>query len=178
MRDALLEAAAALKDFGGRRAIALLTDGQDAGSAVSPEGLASQLDSADVPVYPVYYRVDPRKLMKDLFGAAPGGAGRQPSRQWLEREEQAAAYLEKMADISAGTFYRSEVGDLDLTFARIAGELRNQYLLGFYPDRSRLDGQAHTLRVETFRAGLTVRYRRGYVAVRAPETSLEAPRSK
>jgi len=167
LRDALAEAVAALQPVTGRRAIALMTDGQDMGSSrITPAELASRLESAGVPVYPVYYRVDPREMMRALFGTAPGGAGKRPSEEWNQREKRAEAWLEQVAALSAGTFYRSDIAELDRTFARVAAELRNQYLLGFYPARSKLDGRPHALRVEVNRPGVQVRARRSYNAAR------------
>ena len=46
----------------------------------------------------------------------------------------------------------------------MAEELRLQYLLGFYPDRSKHDGLVHELQVVVNRPGTTVRSRRFYRA--------------
>jgi Ca-activated chloride channel family protein len=55
-------------------------------------------------------------------------------------------------------------GDIDLnaTFARVADELRHQYVLGFSP--SALDGKTHKLEVRPIRQGMTARARQSYVA--------------
>lgn len=68
------------------------------------------------------------------------------------RNEEAMRFLTKLADVSAGRFYSSKVGDLK-TFSLVAEELRHQYRLGFYPDNSKIDGNRHTLRVEVTAPG-------------------------
>jgi hypothetical protein len=72
--------------------------------------------------------------------------------------------LKRLAAESAGSFYRSDIVDLKKTFSRVLEEVRQQYLLAFYPDPSRLDGTLHLLRIELSRPGLSVRARRSYQA--------------
>jgi len=47
-------------------------------------------------------------------------------------------------------------------FATIADELRNLYMLGYYPPTTRKDGKFHKLKVEVARKGIQVRARQGY----------------
>jgi hypothetical protein len=78
--------------------------------------------------------------------------------------EAARRFLTQLADVSAGRFYSSEVGDLKKTFTLVADELRHQYRLGFYPDNAKADGRRHTLRVEVKVSDAVVRARRSYQA--------------
>ncbi len=147
----------------GRKAVILLTDGQDFGSTVSAEELLLAVVDAGVVVYPVHYAVNRRELVQELFDISlsregPGKAA------WEKDEEAAAAMLQTFADDSTGAFFRSEVTDLKKTFARVAEELRHQYLLAFYPHPSRIDGEPHTLRVSTPRPNMVIRARRYYRA--------------
>lgn len=64
-----------------------------------------------------------------------------------------------------GRFELQDEADLSGTFARVAEELRRQYLIGFTP--AALDGREHRLEVRVGRDGLRARARRSYVA--APE---------
>jgi hypothetical protein len=68
--------------------------------------------------------------------------------------------------LSAGRFYRSDVPELDKAFKQISDELRSQYLLGFYPDQSKLDGRIHTLEVQVAIPDTLVRSRRSYRSIR------------
>ncbi len=165
LRDAVVTIAGTrLKTILGRKAVILLTDGQDFGSESSPEQAVASVTDAGVVVYTVLYSIDPRATMKKLFGVSPRvsprGAG--PGRDWVEREQKAAELMEGLSRESAGRLYRVEVTDLDKAFGLVAEELRHQYQLAFYPDPSRFDGNPHELRVEVSRPGAQVRSRFNY----------------
>jgi VWFA-related protein len=173
IRDALMEIAQnRFRSISGRKAIILLTDGEDHGSEVSAPDLLDGIAASSTAVYSIFFHVDPRQLMKELVGGSSGmpksARGRKTGSTdpWQQREAQAAEFLEKVSDISAGRFYRSDVTELDKAFKRISDELRSQYLLGFYPDKSKLDGQAHTLEVRVAIPDAVVRSRRSYKAIR------------
>ncbi len=173
IRDALLEIVQKrLHAIPGRKAIILLTDGEDHGSEIPPADLLNVIAGSSTMIYSVFYPVDPRQLMKELVrssSAIPKSARvRETGRPdpWKQREEQAAEFLRQISEISAGRFYRSDVSELNKAFKQISDELRSQYLLGFYPDRSKLDGQTHSLDVQVAIPGVSVRSRRSYKAVR------------
>jgi Ca-activated chloride channel family protein len=172
MRDAIYEVMRQkLKSASGRKAIVLLTDGQDHGSRISSPDLLDAVSTSGTMIYSVFYTVDPRELMKELVGISsriPKEAARRktgPYAAWNEREERAAQYLEEISELSAGRFYRSEVTKLDNAFKQISDELRSQYLIGFYPDKSKLDGATHALTVTVSIPDSIVRSRRSYRAV-------------
>jgi Ca-activated chloride channel homolog len=163
MRDAIHEIVQGRsRSITGRKAIILLTDGHDQGSRMSAKDLLNTVASSNMPIYSIFYNVDPRGLMKELFGIPPrfGGAGD----SWKEQEKEAAQYLDKISDLSAGRMYSSDIKDLDRVFRQISDELRSQYLLGFYPEKSKLDGVAHTLVVSVAVPDAVVRSRRSYRA--------------
>ena len=163
MRDAIHEIVQGKsRSITGRKAIILLTDGYDQGSRMSAKDLLDTVASSNMPIYSIFYNVDPRGLMKELFGIPPrfGGAGG----SWKEQGRQAAQYLDKISDLSAGRLYASDVKDFARMFRQISDELRSQYLLGFYPEASKLDGSAHTLVVSVSVPDAVVRSRRSYRA--------------
>lgn len=173
MRDAIADVAGnRFRSVSGRTAIVLLTDGRDHGSRISAEDLHDAVAGSGTPIYSIFYTVDPRELMRELFGVSSrlprsaAGRPRDGGTSWEEDEEMAAQRLQQISDLSAGRFFRSEPGDLDDIFKRIAGELRSQYLLGFYPDKSKLDGTMHSLEVTVDLPGATVRSRRSYRATK------------
>jgi hypothetical protein len=53
--------------------------------------------------------------------------------------------------------------DLVPAFAEILAELREQYVLGYYPSNLRHDGSWHRVRVEAAPLAARVRHRGGYV---------------
>jgi Ca-activated chloride channel family protein len=164
-----------LRPATGRKAVVILTDGQDHGSRISAPDLLDVVAAAGISIYSIFYNVDPRELMEELAGissripkkTADGKEG--PYSAWHEREELAAQYLEKISELSAGRFFRSKVTKLDDAFKQISEELRSQYLIGFYPDKSKLDGATHTLRVSVSIPGAVVRSRYSYRAAAKTE---------
>ena len=48
-------------------------------------------------------------------------------------------------------------------FLRILDELREQYVLGYYPDNRRRDGRWHRVKVGVDASGVEVRAPRGYI---------------
>ena len=57
----------------------------------------------------------------------------------------------------------SSLAEITPAFAGILAELREQYVLGFYPGRARHDGSWHRLAVRVRTPGAEVRCREGYV---------------
>lgn len=166
LRDALYEVATgALASVQGRKAIVLLSDGQDVGSRIAREELLAAVAGWDTVIYPLHYTVDPQELMKKLFGIS----SRMPTagdRTWRDYERQGREFLKRLAEESAGRLRSSDAGALEKVFRQVTEELRHQYLLSFYPDPSKLDGEQHRLRVEVKRPGLQVRARPGYRALK------------
>jgi Ca-activated chloride channel family protein len=159
----------------GRKAIILLTDGQDHGSRISASALQDAIAASGTLIYSVFYSVDPRELVRKLSGVSsriPEEAdehGIGPYADWHEQEELAARYLEKISELSAGRFYRSDVAKLDDAFKQVSDDLRSQYLLGFYPEASKLDGATHVLAVSVAVPDAVVRNRRSYRAAAKTE---------
>jgi Ca-activated chloride channel homolog len=180
------------KKINGRKAIILLSDGKDHGSQVSADELLEASAESDAMIYSIFYVTKapnlnpgqepfPRRrrdgleppmnrgrrrfpqLHQAFFSSTPQFRDRARRRERMERQNQnAEAFLEELAEVSAGRFYRGEVGDLEKNFALIADELRHQYRIGFYPDGERREGVTHKLRIEVSRPELVVRARRSY----------------
>lgn len=184
LNDSLLEVIEKdLKPISGRKAIVLLTDGEDAGSQLSSAEVLEYATESDAMIYSIYYAPTRRR---DQFRDRPfprrggvfGGRGPMQDRvprqrgpraeQRRERREQkgevAIEFLRRLAEVSAGRFYSSEQTDLKKTFVLIAEELRNQYRLGFYPDALARDGSLHQLRVKVDQPQVAVRARTQYRA--------------
>ncbi len=163
MRDAVSEIA--LKRFRsltGRKAIILLTDGQDRGSRISADELLNTVAASNTLIYSIFYKVDPREMMKRMFGVE---SSRGATAAWDAHEKQAVQYLTQISELSAGRVFTSNVGELTRSFSQISGELRAQYLLGFYPDNAKLDGALHALEVSVKVPDAAIRSRRSYRAL-------------
>lgn len=173
LHDSLMDVSrSVLQPIRGRKAIILLSDGNDHGSLVTPEELIRSESEADAMIYSIYYLPDAIRFL----GPAPGprfprpfdlgepqrpGPGRGPRR--------GLAYfgmdlMEKLSEVTGGRFYEGEIKSLKQTFALIAEELRHQYRLGFYPEDLKRDGSVHALKVKVSLPDVSVRSRREYLA--------------
>jgi VWFA-related protein len=182
--DAVMEVnRTVLQPITGRKAIILLTDGDDHGSRITSDELISAAAEADAMIYSVYYESELRG-----FGGrgGRGGRGRFPGRPGRGRRfpffnlvtaqrpgpgrrrggpfggVDPVEFLTKLSEVTGGRFYRSKKTDLKKTFAMVADELRSQYRLGFYPDKTAPGGVLHTLKVKVDRPDVAIRSRYQY----------------
>jgi len=133
-----------------KRAILLLTDGEDNGSTATYGEVLQRIRESELVVYTL-----------GISPATNGGPKRRDSvdmnvLQSLASASGGRAFL--LSDILVGTSGTQTERILTL----IAEELRSQYTLAFYPKHPD-DGQFHSLKIRT-RAGLVARTRPGYVA--------------
>jgi Ca-activated chloride channel family protein len=142
-----LRAQQASAEEGRRRAIVLLTDGEDTVSAVSEEQVIELARRADVTVYAI---------------SLPSG-----SRSLIVRD-QASHFLATLTrDTGGEVHYPRSLADLEGLYGRIADELRTQYTLGYVSANRVRDGGWRHISVRTpARNDLLVRYRLGYYAPR------------
>jgi len=167
-----------------KKAIVVISDGNDTSSATSPRELKEMIRQSEVLVYAV--GVDGRLETSARGGFPPrnpfplpfpipgrrgrgfpipppigggGTFGRGASGDGLD-----ANALRQVTDDTGGrTEIVRDFRDLDGATARIADELSKQYYLG-YASPGKKDGRWHTIKVELRDRRLTVRARRGYVA--------------
>lgn len=77
-------------------------------------------------------------------------------------------YLETLAEKSGGRLLRADtIGSLPDAFAKIAAELRTQYLLGYYPVNKERDDRYRKIKVTATRKDVILRARPGYLATAA-----------
>lgn len=77
--------------------------------------------------------------------------------------EEADKSLNTLASRTGGRVFAAETFDTTRSaFASIAEELRNQYLIGYYPAAERADNKFRKIKVEVSRKGAQVRARQGY----------------
>lgn len=78
---------------------------------------------------------------------------------------KADSYLNALAEKSGGKVLRADVlSSLPDAFAKIAAELRTQYLLGYYPEKKERDDRYRRIKVTSIRKNLLIRSRPGYIA--------------
>ena len=136
-----------------KRAILLISDGQDNNSRYTFSEVRRLLKESDVVLYSIGI----------LGGNDPGSS--------LGMEGQ--SILEELSAVSGGkAFFPNTSAEMDELFERIALELRHQYSIGYRPKNFTNDGKWHKLKVKiTPPRGLPrlfVRSREGYYAVTNP----------
>jgi Ca-activated chloride channel family protein len=128
----------------GRRVILVLTDGLDSESLPGWKG-----DLGDVRA-----RATREGFMLYMIGM-----------DTADRDDEPQRHVNALiADTGGSRFDVKESDDLQGTFARVADELRRQYLIGFAPESH--DGREHRLEIRVNRPGLQARGRNSYVAER------------
>jgi len=79
--------------------------------------------------------------------------------------QSARKELREMTNKTGGRLYQvKDLGKLEPVYSEIAGEIRTQYSLGYYPINEKHDGKYRTLRVEVKRPGYVGQTRPGYRA--------------
>lgn len=138
-----------------RRAIVLLSDGEDTASLVNDEQVLELARKTEIAIYSISLR-----------------PSRVPERN-RQQFSQAVHLLTALSRETGGqVFFPNSLSELDTVYDRIAEELRTQYSLGYVSSNSRRDGKWRRVVVRApTREGLTVRHKIGYYAPRS------APRS-
>ena len=82
--------------------------------------------------------------------------------------QTADSYLQTLAEKTGGRMLRADTLDsLPDAFAKIAAELRTQYLLGYYPLNKERDERYRKIKVSAARKDVIIRARPGYLATTA-----------
>ncbi len=82
----------------------------------------------------------------------------------VEDYKKADEYLEEMAMRTGGRIYKANsIENLSNAFSNIAGELREFYSLGYYPNDKKETGKQRKIKVRVNRKGVAVRARESYV---------------
>jgi Ca-activated chloride channel family protein len=131
-----------------RRAIVLLSDGEDTASLVSDDQVLDLARKTEINIYPIALR----------------------SERVQDRERQAFSQAEHLmtalAHESGGqVFFPTSLSELDSVYDRIAEELRTQYSLGYVSNNKRRDGKWRRIVVRVpERSDVQIRHKLGYYA--------------
>jgi VWFA-related protein len=146
----------------GRKAVILLTDGVDNGSKIS---LAQSIESAqrsDTLVYSIWFTGEEQQPVQSY----PGGFGRRRGGGFPPVQQQyrpdGKKILQQMSRETGGGFFEvSKKMSIDQIYDRIEEELRNQYNIGFTPDKTDNFG-FHRIMLTVKQKGMMVQTREGY----------------
>ena len=177
-----------LKKPQGRKAIVILTDGQDRGSKETLADAVEAAQRADTVVYAIYFKGEEqaRSRFGDRDGGGmgrprigyPGGGGGYPGagggypgggggrRGGSENREPRVDGKKILTDIATKTggqmFEVTKKETVDSIYAQIAEELRSQFILAYTPDKTVADSGYHRIALTTKDKELKVQTREGY----------------
>jgi VWFA-related protein len=131
----------------GRKAIILITDGEDQGSTETEKAAIEAAQKADSIIYGILY-VD-----RPFYGGMNMGYG-------------GAGVLKHMADETGGRLFQVDrKNTLETIFEQIQQEMRTQYLIGYTPTNGQKDGGYRKIDLHTHDKDMKVQVRKGYYAM-------------
>lgn len=140
--DVLHAAYRKIGELPGRKAIVLLSDGEDTASQYGFKRVLEEAKSNNTLIYAI-----------GLGGGLGGGARK--------------SVLKEFSDVTGGrAFFVSKAAELGEVYETIAEELRAQYFMAYSTNNEEWDGRWIKIRVEPVDRPMKVRSRRGYFAVR------------
>ncbi|HEX4751033.1 MAG TPA: VWA domain-containing protein [Bryobacteraceae bacterium] len=138
-----------LKSEVGRKAVILITDGEDEGSTYKLRDAVEAAQKADAIIYSIYY-VD--RAFYSGGGFYVGGGGGE-------------GYLRKMSEETGGhVFTVDKKHPLNEVFKEIQDELRNQYSIGYVSTNPNRDGSFRHIDIKVDNSDYKVQARNGYYA--------------
>ena len=165
----------------GRKAIVVLTDGEDRGSQETLNSAIESAQKAETVVYTIYigghedhdYGNNPGMGRHGgMGGGYPGGGypgggpggypggSRYPRQQ--ENHPDGKKILQEIAQQTGGRFFEAKKKDsVDDDYAEIAEELRTQFMLGYTPPKDQTAGY-HSIHLTAKKKDLMVQTREGY----------------
>jgi VWFA-related protein len=165
-----------MKKLQGRKAMILLTDGDDHGSRSSLSESIEAAQKSDTLIYSIYF-ADPDQNSGSNFGG-PGmgggrrgggmggggmGGGRRGGGGGMQRGD-GKKVLERMSKETGGAFFEvTKKMPLEKIYERIEEELRSQYNIGYSSDQKTGAG-FRKIKVSAKGKGLVVQAREGYYA--------------
>ena len=162
-----------MKKQQGRKAVIVLSDGVDRGSKESLETAMATAQKADTAVYSILYKDEEGYgERRGGFGMGGpwggpgmgrhGGGGGRPHRQ--EQRPDGKKILTRISQETGGCFFEvSKKQTVDQIYAQIEEELRNQYSIGYTPDRGGAAEEGyHKIQLTAKKKDLSVQTREGY----------------
>jgi len=133
--------------FKGRKAVIALTDGMVIKRSVTSQQVMDALRKSDTLFYPIIFKT---KFLTEAKARAAATGGKPMSIE----------ILEIIASETSGRFYEKDAANLNEAFQSIAEELKNQYLLGFYPQDVEKGKATGNIRIEVDHKDLRVKSRK------------------
>ena len=168
-----------MKKQQGRKALIVLSDGDDRGSKESLQSAIEAAQRADTVVYSILF-ADKHENSNGFGGPGGmgrhgggwpgggfpgGGGGRGGGRPPQEPRVDGKKILDQISTETGGRLYEvSKKQAIDQIYDSIAEELRTQYNLGYTPDKTNTEIGYHKISLATKQKDLVVQTRAGYYA--------------
>ena len=149
----------------GRKALILLTDGEDNGSKVTLERGIEAAQRADTLVYSILFADEEGSGFSPGMGGMGrrGGMGRGGGRPGGYERPDGKKVLERLAKETGGGFFQvSKKRPIDDIYKQIQEELRSQYNLGYTPEPASANAYFHKIALTTTRKEVVLQAREGY----------------
>jgi VWFA-related protein len=151
----------------GRKALIILSDGVDRGSKESLSEAIETAQRADTVIYSILFKDEEGYgYSGGMMGSHGGYGGRHGGRYPQEQRPDGKKILEQISKATGGRLYEvSKKETVDKIYAEIEEELRNQYSLGYTPDKDTGPGY-HRIQLTTKNKDLVVQARDGYYSAK------------
>jgi len=158
-----------MKTQSGRKALIMLTDGEDNASKISLEECISSATRADTMGYAVRIADDEQPSFQRGFGSP--GMGRRGGDRWpgaggcgggMTRPDGRKILKQISKETGGGYFELSKKKSVDHIYTAIEEELRNQYSIGYISDNSTGGRNFRKIDLTVKKKGVTVQARNGY----------------
>jgi Ca-activated chloride channel family protein len=137
--DAIITGLYRFRGVQGRKALIVLTDGEDTTSRIPYEQMLAYVRSSRVPIY--------------FIGIALGFSDIAGARKMHELADETGAVA----------YFIKDVKQLDATYTQLEKELRSQYLIAYETSASKKDTAYRTIEVKVDKPGAVVRTIRGFI---------------
>jgi Ca-activated chloride channel family protein len=134
--------------------VVLFSDGSDVHSVLPMEGVLQTARRSQALIYWIYLKEPGEEFEIPEYTSSWRNvqANRREFKDLRETIQDSGGRIEVVDSLE----------DLEEAFAGILSELREQYVLGYYPSEARHDGRWRAVRVKADRPGVDVRTRGGY----------------
>jgi VWFA-related protein len=156
----------------GRKAVIVLSDGVDRGSKESLGSAIESAQRANTIVYSILFKDDESYGSHGGYGGGGGwgghggmggGGGRRPQQQ--EQRPDGKKILERISKETGGRLFEvTKKQTVDQIYEQIQQELRDQYILGYVPDKSPSSADYRKIHLVTTKKDFVVQARDGYYA--------------
>ena len=172
-----------MKKQQGRKALVVLSDGEDRGSRETVNSAIEAAQRANTVIYTIYFQGEQQHDNNNNNGGGYGhprigmggggwpggggypGGGRGGQRPSEEPHVDGKKIMIQIAQQTGGRMFEAKKKEnFDQIYSSIAEELRSQYMLGYTPDKSSTDASYHKIELTTKKKDLYVQTRDGYYA--------------